>query len=231
MRRRRVVSRRRRLRKDRQKTLLCCALIIHRPGRPKSAARGYKQEHKNNDENDSALLPMKKRLKMAFKTLNSSFTDGSDDELEKRSSPAQPTSAHHSQDHQQQRKQKEEEAAAAAAAALKIAKKSKLEDDITCVACDGTMKVDLRMYDFKRVKEATHVAKKESSSFFSKVDKNGGDDEGAEESPYCKMETIEENVRVSSFGIGKETKIWTPDQKELLKAERSSTRKRCEAIQ
>ena len=192
-----------------------------------SAAQNQQREDtskstKNNDENDSALLPMKKRLKMAFKTLNSSFTDGSDDELEKRSSPAQPTSAHHSQDHQQQRKQKEEEEAAAAAAALKIAKKSKLEDDITCVACDGAMKVDLRMYDFKRVKEATHVAKKESSSFFSKVDKNGNDDESAEECPYCKMETIEENVRVSSFGKGKETKIWTPDQKELLKAEKSA---------
>ena len=36
------------------------------------------------------------------------------------------------------------------------------------------------------------------------------------------METIEENVRVSSFGKGKETKIWTPDQKELLKAEKSA---------
>ncbi|CAL6333179.1 unnamed protein product [Bathycoccus prasinos] len=192
-----------------------------------SAAQNQQREDtskstKNNDENDSALLPMKKRLKMAFKTLNSSFADGSDDELEKRSSPAQPTSAHHSQDHQQQRKQKEEEAAAASAAALKIAKKSKLEDDITCVACDGAMKVDLRMYDFKRVKEATHVAKKESSSFFSKVDKNGNDDESAEECPYCKMETIEDNVRVSSFGKGKETKIWTPDQKELLKAEKSA---------
>ena len=179
------------------------------------------RESTNNDENDSALLPMKKRLKMAFKTLNSSFTDGSDDDLEKKS-PEKPSDAAVAQQQQQQqlqRKQREEKALAAAAA-LEVAKKSKLEDDIICVACDEAMKIDLRMYDFERVKDATEIAKKDSSS---KIDENRDDDDDVE-CPYCKKETNEENFRPSTlFGEkGKGTKIWTPDQKELLKAEKNA---------
>jgi len=78
------------------------------------------------------------------------------------------------------------------------------------------------MYDFERVKEATQIARKETSS---KLDENSDDDDDDDvECPYCKKETNEESFRASTlFGEkGKGTKIWTPDQKELLKAEKNA---------
>ena len=171
----------------------------------------------NNDENDSVLVPMKKRLKMAFKTLNSSFTDGDDDDLEKKSPGSSTITKKIAEQQQQQQQQQQQNPKEGEKEALKIAKKSKLEDDITCVSCDKTMKIDLRMYDFERVKEASRLAKKESAST---KDKNEED-----ACPYCKLETNEENVRACSFTNAKGsegTKIWTPDQKEILKAEKSA---------
>ena len=85
----------------------------------------------NNDENDAFLVPMKKRLKMAFE--NAQFElhpmEATSDLEKLRACEGQ---YHHEKiAEQQQQQQQQPKPKRGEKEALKIAKKSKLEDDIT----------------------------------------------------------------------------------------------------